>query len=103
MKKLILGGIVILGLATGCGSVRMSKIEFDSTGSVVSKSEIKYNVIGSRTLGKADVNLLKGTAKIGKQSADSGKLGELLSNAGKLMIETSKIIAAGTVGGVVVK
>lgn len=105
MNKII--SISILSLMTlsviGCGSVQMAKYTFDGKGNLISVSTIKHSRIGSGKLTGVNVDLDKGTVEMAKYSGDSGKLGELLSNAGKLMIQTSKVIAAGTVGGVIVK
>lgn len=87
-------GIGLILLMAGCGSARMSTTVFDKEGNVVSKSEIKYTVIGSRKLESVDVDISAGKAKIGKQSASSGALT-------KLVEDTAKVFAGAT-GGLVV-
>lgn len=102
MNKILLI-CVILALCIGCGHAEMIKITFDKEGNLISMNRVEYKVMGSRSLKGLNVNIDKGIVKIDKQSADSGKLGDLLKNAGKIMAEAGKLITAGAIGGNVVK
>lgn len=64
----------------GCGSASMTTTEFDSDGNITSIHKVKYSRFGSGELKAIEVDIQNGTAKIGEQKGNAGKLAETALN-----------------------